>query len=832
MAQRRLGRGAIVLTLTLVAGAVGSAPGVAVAFESTPVAHWPLDEGTGTAAEDAVGSADGVLDAGAAWASEPAEGGSALDSSGGGVTVTSTAALEPGEVTVSAWIRSDGSTTPADGTVIVEKGAFDCVGPSYGLYVAGNGLELRWRGVGTVGGHPIVQRLDAAAAGVDNLWDGAWHLVGMGVENSSANRTTISIDGVPRTPTHVSGSRYWSSGQASAIVYDGATATDLAIGRPVADCGADRFPGTIDNVRIWVDWYAASQLGELMDPIETTTTLLTEGPFTVGGYETVQATVSPQPRIGILRFHWVNPETDEVVSSTSATLTDGVYGAQMYVPPTGTWILRAAFGPAPPWLASSDAKPILIEHLASTTSLAAAPDPVVPGRPTTLTAVVESESSPFEPAPTGVVEFVLSPGPDEAVLGSAQLGTVDYGRSRASIVLPSGFSVGTHALAARYLGTDRRAPSTGFLDLVVGAAASATTLIGTDTIETHHAVTLEASVQAATDGWWAGATIAFRRAGGGATACTVPASQSNFHSCTIASLPVGTASFEAVYSGNASTAGSTSPAHVVTVTADTVQATAVKINYATFYPYKDAYRDALTLSGSRHEPLSVAIRIYSPSGALVRSATVARSSGGYTYGWNGRTAGGTILAAGKYRVVQTLTDAFGTSRAYTHYATLSTKRLVTKTTYVTRLGSLISASGDPGTGSIVMSTSGGYAKLTARYPDGWVAVGYQFTLPAAVVYKSIGFQVYGKGPLSAPQKQIGLQNFRTCPLASGAWDEACFDRWAVIGSSSSTTRIWQSTSGSVTTNLSGRTVRGLVAVPISTHTVYSARVRVVYGILE
>lgn len=832
MAQRRFGRSAIVLTIALMAGAVGAAP-VASAFESSPVAHWALDEGTGTTAADSVGSADGVLDAGATWASaEPAVGGSALDSSGGGVTVPASAAVEPGEVTVSAWVRSDGSTTPADGAVIVEKGAFDCVGPSYGLYVAGNGLELRWRGADPGSGNPIVQRLDAAAAGVENLWDGAWHLVGMAVENGSSNRTTISIDGVPRTPTHVSGSRYWSSGQTSSIVYDGASATDLAIGRPVADCGADRFPGTIDDVRIWADWYAASQLGELMEPIATTTTLLTVGPFTIGRYETFRATVSPQPRNGAVRFEWVNPETDQVVNSTYGTLTDGVYSGQMFTPATGTWILRATFGQALPWLGSSDAKPILIQHLASTTSLAAAPDPVVPGQSTTLTAEVESESWPSEPTPTGVVQFVLSPGPDETVLGSAQLAGVDSGRSRASLILSSGFTVGTHALEARYLGTERRAPSTGSLSLVVGAAASATVLSGPATVETHHAITLGSSVQAVTDGWWIGASITFRRAGGGTTVCTVPASDSNFHTCTIASLPVGTASFEAVYSGNATNVGSTSPAHLVTVTADTVSASGVKVNYTTFYPYKDGYRDSLTLSGSRQEPIAVAIRIYSPTGSLVRTATIARASGGYRYAWNGRTAGGTILAAGKYRVVQTLTDAFGTRRAYTQYATLSTKRLVTKTTYVTRLGSSVSASGDPGTGSIVISTSGGYAKLTGRDPNGWVGVGYQFTLPTAVVYKSIAFQVYSKGPISVPPNMIGMQNFRTCPLAGGAWNEACFDRWAGLGSSSGTTAIWQFASGSLTTNLSGRTVRGLVSVASSTHTIYTARIRVIYQILQ
>ena len=53
--------------------------------------------------------------------------------------------------------------------------------------------------------------------------------------------------------------------------------------------------------------------------------------------------------------------------------------------------------------------------------------------------------------------------------------------------------------------------------------------------------------------------------------------------------------------------------------------------------------------------------------------------------------------------------------------------------YVTKDGDQVSAKADPGSGSIVISSSGGYTKLSAKYPDGRVAVGYQFTIPAADV---------------------------------------------------------------------------------------------------
>ena len=300
---------------------------------------------------------------------------------------------------------------------------------------------------------------------------------------------------------------------------------------------------------------------------------------------------------------------------------------------------------------------------------------------------------------------------------------------------------------------------------------------------------------------------------------------------TIPPMPAGFRDFEVAFLGSPDYLPSSEVIRV-TVTPDGADATGVTRNYSTFYPVKDGYRDSVTMSGNRLEAASVVIKIYSPGGSLVKAATLPRALGKYSYAWNGRTTSGALRAAGKYKIVQILTDAGGASTAFTSYVNLSHKKLVTKTGYVTKLGSAITAKGDPGSGSITISTSGGYARLTGKYPGGWVGVGYQFTLPSAAVYKSISFQVYSRGPESAGFPHIAVQNFNACPYtSSAAWSESCFDRAKPIGSTPIATT-WFSTSANLTANRHGRTVRGLVSVPHSTQTIYKARIKVIYGVLQ
>ncbi len=351
-------------------------------------------------------------------------------------------------------------------------------------------------------------------------------------------------------------------------------------------------------------------------------------------------------------------------------------------------------------------------------------------------------------------------------------------------------------------------------------------------LQEHHVITLQAQIQAPSDGWATDATVTFEPvvADAGPT-CVSAVNPENGTLCEIPTMAPGYYQYHVTYSGNAVFASSVSDPFDFTIEPDTFDATGIGVSASTFYPYKDSYLDTVSIRGTRNEPMSVLIRIYRPTGALLRTISIAKGTGAYSFAWNGRYSTGTMLATGRYRVTQTLTDS-GASKSFTSYTTLSAKRLVTRTTYVTKKGNAITAKGTDGNGSISISSSGGYTKLVGRYPTGTTAIGYQFALPSAAVYKSISFQVYTKGGLRVPPNEIGLQNFKTCPYVAGSWDINCFDHWKAFPSSGSSGLSWTSASGSATNDRYSRTVRGSVSVINGTMYVYTARIKVTYGVLQ
>jgi hypothetical protein len=195
----------------------------------------------------------------------------------------------------------------------------------------------------------------------------------------------------------------------------------------------------------------------------------------------------------------------------------------------------------------------------------------------------------------------------------------------------------------------------------------------------------------------------------------------------------------------------------VAVTADVgVSASGVGVSYATFYPYRDTYRDAVTLRGTPGEPAAITIRAYNSSGRLVRSWSVARRSTPWAIAWNGRTASGSLLAAGRYRVVQTVRDVLGHAMAYTAYTNLSNRRLRWYAGSITRYAD---------TGSFSAS-AGGHARRSTTYARGVVLRGgalgvHRFTLPAAVSYSSIRFSVLGKSYAGWGKGAMGIEHYPT-----------------------------------------------------------------------
>ena len=263
---------------------------------------------------------------------------------------------------------------------------------------------------------------------------------------------------------------------------------------------------------------------------------------------------------------------------------------------------------------------------------------------------------------------------------------------------------------------------------------------------------------------------------------------------------VGTHVVRAMYSGDDMYGSGGSQTVTIEVTGDTgVAASGVGLNFGTFYPYKDKYRDTVSIRGTLLEPASVTIGIYASNGRKVRSLSVTSRAGGYAVAWNGRYASGTRVAAGKYRVVQTIRDFSGHTKAFTSYTSVSNKRLHWHTGTQTKYGAQTSTYDYSNYGWVRSSYK--YSRgvnLYGNIYDEYAYTGYNFTLPSATVYGTLTFKVLG-----TPQSGYGVPYISFWNYANQSEDG---DR--SVGRSYA----WYSTSVSGAGHVSARHVRGYVTV--------------------
>ncbi len=344
------------------------------------------------------------------------------------------------------------------------------------------------------------------------------------------------------------------------------------------------------------------------------------------------------------------------------------------------------------------------------------PQPV--GRTATLTVGVE----PWETGNSGAgtVTFLRVDGADETELGTAPVVLSPYVMhlADASLDLPADLPAGTYTIIARYSGDATYAasesspivqhvgprPTQTTLTLGTSFETPATTVQrGTDlnvswTVQDigqymanelppdgNVSVKLD-GVEIATGSWSSGITI-----GTGA-------------------LTLGTHMVKVDHGASTDFQASSASASIE-VLANGVDASGFAIDHTTFYPVKDGYRDSVTLSGQRNEPIAVSLRVYDANGHLVRTLSVATGAGPYSVSWTGRSAAGTLQPAGTYKLVQRLTDGGGASLTVTKTVTLSHKKLITKTSYLTKDGDALGKRLTIGSGRITTSSSG-YVKLS------------------------------------------------------------------------------------------------------------------------
>ncbi|MEZ5102132.1 MAG: LamG domain-containing protein [Thermoleophilia bacterium] len=225
------------LLVALIAAALAAAALPTLASATTDLrllGYWPLNEGTGQVARDWSGNRNhGQLGStAAADENDPTwiRGvfGRALRFAGGDfVTVPDSPVLEPAKVTVTAFVRGEGS--PGLFRYIVSKGALGCTTGSYGLYTGfGGGLAFY---VSNGDRFVVSPELD------ESIWDGRWHFVG-----GTYNGSTVRL--------FVDGRQIGTGSPADFGIGYGLPTSDVAEIGGYAGCDLT-FRGDVDEVTIW-----------------------------------------------------------------------------------------------------------------------------------------------------------------------------------------------------------------------------------------------------------------------------------------------------------------------------------------------------------------------------------------------------------------------------------------------------------------------------------------------------------------------------------------------------------------------------------------------------
>ena len=824
----------LALVATVAAWIPSEAPLVANAVGPTPVARWTFDEGSGASAGDAVGNLDGALSGGATWLTSGAPEGTgaiAFDGIDGLVSVASAPALEPtGGFSVLLWVRS--SVTPSNTQpTIAQKGFYGC--DTGGSWTISQGSDTA---VGstylTAFGHDVRSETDYRRP----LWDGAWHRLLLVVDDTN-DMTETWVDGYKTTLT-------WPGVDEPEFGATGRLDDALLIGGSGADCpyGAS-FEGAIDDLRFYDSALTDAEASALMPVHDTSTTAtVSQGGYPVTTAYTDLATlfsavISPPPGEDGTTTWYLSaaggPETAVATSQifpgswgyTSTTMAPGTLAA-------GSYTVRAAWGGSSNWEPSSS-EPVAFTMIRRPVVMELAADPTndIPGGGSTLQARVRVENPPSTYRISGNIEFYDTTGETETLLGTAPLSYAggDLRWNVASYGV-SGLADGTHTYEARFAGDTMLASASAATSVVIGLQWSAMhlsfspnpVLTTAEAIASINLMTSRRGSSSAVPLPPPTGTLTLKRVSTGAVIGSVAVSGDGVHTIPLPAYPAGTVGFVAEYSGDANYSAATSNTADLVVQADVVEASGVTVGYTSFYPVTDGYRDTLPIKGVRNEVASVAIRVYNASNKIMKSYSLGLTSGAYSVSWNGRTSSGSLLPAGTYRVVQTLTDTAGVNLVVTRSVSLSWKKIYYYTKTLTKLGSSYSSVGTSGGGKVTKYSDG---SIRLYGGSGWAGTGWQFALPSAAAYKSISLGVYGS--TGVPLGYLGAQNFTICSYSS-TWDIGCFDRWTALRSSTG----WASRSVSTSANRHGTAVRLAVSQNGGSSRVYRVRLIVTYGLLK
>lgn len=183
-----------------------------------------------------------------------------------------------------------------------------------------------------------------------------------------------------------------------------------------------------------------------------------------------------------------------------------------------------------------------------------------------------------------------------------------------------------------------------------------------------------------------------------------------------------------------------------------------------FYPYADKYLDTATVTSSLSEPVvSAKVAVLDSKGVNVRSLTATVVSGKVRATWNGRTAAGKALPAGRYTIRTTVLDRAGNSSIrISGVVATSWKKLVyrsavkkltadgaAKTFYYDRTCTAVFSDARPDVwpSSSLEFVSRRSASACPKGPPYYAFTENKFTLPKAVKYATFSISAYGGGSI-------------------------------------------------------------------------------------
>ena len=474
----------------------------------------------------------------------------------------------------------------------------------------------------------------------------------------------------------------------------------------------------------------------------TTTALsVTPDPSYVDETVTMTATVTPLPDGGSIDFYRVEGgvETD-LLSTVAVDVSTGVASWTTTLP-EGTDSFAANFSGTDAFSASQSATVSHVSQLRpTTTSLSVSPDGnVVEDSGYVLTATVSPNPGPLDVAFYGY--------DDENPLGTARIdaetGVATYDTGP--------LSPGTYSFQAVFNSTAVYAASgSAVITRTVLRATETSLSLSRSSLVVGQSLSMTATVVPTPSG----GTVAFTATSGTTTIAigSDDPDSSGHATLSTSSLPVGTWTIEAAYSGSDSYASSSDTASVSVLADTTVQVTNVHITYSTFYPVKDDYRDTVSVKGSLQEKATTSVAVHSSTGHVVRRLALSARTGAFSLTWNGRNSNGTLVKEGKYRLALKVTDMHGNTKRFSLYTTVSKMKLIwksgTKTRYADTFDDGVATGSAWGSTGSDSDFARGLLLYGGHYSGDGVLALYQWRLPSAVKYGKLRFSAHGKVPRS------------------------------------------------------------------------------------